>query len=108
MPYCNALVCCVDIHNILRCVFACLRWGPQRGLLPCLQAAVPKFMQLKLQPASGSVLPPLGAGTVTQQLHITNTMHGQKQLVMRLRISCSSGGQQLLEQTEVSNFPAGL
>eukprot|EP00877_Chromochloris_zofingiensis_P004784 jgi/Chrzof1/14306/Cz08g32120.t1 len=73
-----------------------------------LQAAVPKFMQLKLQPASGSVLPPLGAGTVTQQLHITNTMHGQKQLVMRLRISCSSGGQQLLEQTEVSNFPAGL
>lgn len=73
-----------------------------------LQAAVPKFMQLKLDPASGNVLPPNGTGTVTQMLHVTNSMHGQKPLVMRLRISYSvGGGAQVVEQCEVNNFPPG-
>ncbi len=71
-----------------------------------LQAAVPKFMQLKLDPASGNMLPP--NGTVTQSLHVTNSMHGQKPLVMRLRIGYSVGGApQVVEQCEVNNFPPG-
>lgn len=76
-------------------------------LLLLLQAAVPKFMQLKLDPASGSALPPNGAGSVTQALHITNSMHGQKPLVMRLRLAYTLGDQQVTEQAEVSGFPAG-
>lgn len=73
-----------------------------------LQAAVPKQMQLKLDPASSGVVPPGSAGTVTQRLHVHNTMHGQKALVMRLRISYSQGGQAVLEQGEVANFPPGF
>ncbi|CAL8470618.1 g10160 [Coccomyxa elongata] len=73
-----------------------------------LQAAVPKFMQLKLDPASGSTLAPMGAGNATQQLHVTNSMHGQKPLVMRLRIAYTLGTEAKLEQVEVKNFPAGL
>ncbi|BDA45799.1 AP-1 complex subunit gamma-1 [Coccomyxa sp. Obi] len=73
-----------------------------------LQAAVPKFMQLKLDPASGSTLAPMGAGNASQQLHVTNSMHGQKPLVMRLRIAYTLGTEAKLEQVEVKNFPAGL
>lgn len=72
------------------------------------QAAVPKFMQLKLDPATGSSLPPRRSGSVTQHLHVNNSMHGQKPLVMRLRISYSKAGEQVAEQGEVSNFPAGF
>lgn len=65
-------------------------------------------MQLRLEPASGSVLPALGMGFVKQKLHIVNTMHGQKPLVMRLRVNYRKAGQQVLQQLEVNNFPPGL
>jgi AP-1 complex subunit gamma-1 len=73
-----------------------------------LQAAVPKFMQIRLEPASSSTLPASGLGSASQRIVVTNTMHGQKPMVMRLRISYLAGGQPALEQGEVCNFPAGL
>lgn len=72
------------------------------------QAAVPKQMQLRLDPASAAALPPHSAGSVTQRLHVHNALHGQKPLVMRLRISYTLGGAQVLEQGEVSTFPPGF
>lgn len=72
-----------------------------------LQAAVPKYMQLRLEPATGTSIPALGGGLVTQALHVTNTMHGQKPLVMRLRLNYSKNGQPVMQQVEV-NFPAGF
>ena len=71
-----------------------------------LQAAVPKAMQLRLEPASATSVPPHSAGGVSQRLHVTNSLH--KALVMRLRINYSLGGQQVLEQAEVSTFPPGF
>ncbi|PNH05077.1 AP-1 complex subunit gamma-2 [Tetrabaena socialis] len=56
-----------------------------------LQAAVPKFMQLKLDPASGTVLPPRG-GSISQKVYVNNTQHGVKTMAMRLRISFASPG----------------
>eukprot|EP00898_Chlorokybus_atmophyticus_P001919 jgi/Chlat1/2728/Chrsp182S02896 len=73
-----------------------------------LQAAVPKFMQLRMEPASALVVPPNNSGNVTQTLHITNSAHGQKPLAMRLRIQYNVNGTPLTEQGEVTNFPAGL
>jgi AP-1 complex subunit gamma-1 len=72
-----------------------------------VQAAVPKYLQLKLEPASGSVLTGLG-GSITQSLQVVNSMVGQKGVVMRLRLNYSKGGQPVLQQLEVSNFPAGI
>lgn len=65
-------------------------------------------MQLRLEPASGSALPALGGGPVTQRMALTNTMHGAKPIAMRLRLAYSVGGQQVLEQAEVTAFPSGL
>jgi len=73
-----------------------------------MQAAVPKYMQLRLEPATGSVLQALGMGVVTQKLHVINSMHGQKPLVMRLRVNYRQTGQPVLQQLEVNNFPPGL
>ncbi|CAI7821746.1 unnamed protein product [Closterium sp. NIES-53] len=42
------------------------------------QAAVPKFMQLQLEAASGAVVPASNSGSVTQTMRITNTLHGQR------------------------------
>ncbi|OEL26891.1 AP-1 complex subunit gamma-2, partial [Dichanthelium oligosanthes] len=41
------------------------------------QAAVPKFIQLRLDPASGNTVPANGNGSVTQGLNITNNQQGQ-------------------------------
>lgn len=79
----------------------------KRQNLRALQAAVPKFMQLKLDPASGNSLAP-GGSVVTQQLHVNNSQHGVKPLVLRLRIGYSLDGASKTEQVEVKNLPAGL
>ncbi|XP_075089300.1 AP-1 complex subunit gamma-2 isoform X3 [Nicotiana tabacum] len=41
------------------------------------QAAVPKFLQLQLDPASGNTLPASGNGSITQKLRVTNSQHGK-------------------------------
>lgn len=43
-----------------------------------VQAAVPKFMQLKLEPATGTTLLPNQQGTVSQLIHITNSQYEQQ------------------------------
>ena len=69
---------------------------------------MPKFMQLKLEPATSSTLAANSTEEGTQKLHVKNNMHGQKPLVMRLRIGYTSSGASKVEQAEVKNFPAGL
>ncbi|KAK4721233.1 hypothetical protein R3W88_011466 [Solanum pinnatisectum] len=72
------------------------------------QAAVPKFLQLQLDPASGNTLPANGNGSITQKLRITNSQHGKKALVMRIRISYKVNNKDVLEEGQVSNFPRDL
>ncbi|AQK80602.1 AP-1 complex subunit gamma-1 [Zea mays] len=72
------------------------------------QAAVPKFIQLRLDPASSSTLPASGNVSVTQSLSVTNNQHGQKPLAMRIRMSYKVNGEDRLEQGQISNFPSGL
>jgi len=72
------------------------------------QAAVPKFIELRLDPASGNTVPANGNGSVTQGLNVTNNQQGQKPLAMRIRMSYKVNGKDRLEQGQVSNFPSGL
>ncbi|KAD4983198.1 hypothetical protein E3N88_19869 [Mikania micrantha] len=50
------------------------------------QAAVPKFLQLHLEPASSNTLPGGGNGSITQKLQVTNNQHGKG----RKRVESSS------------------
>ncbi|KAI4382590.1 hypothetical protein MLD38_008536 [Melastoma candidum] len=72
------------------------------------QAAVPKFLQLRLDPASGNTLPTGANSNVTQTLRVTNSQHGKKSLVMRIRISYKVSGKDVLEEGQISHFPRDL
>lgn len=72
------------------------------------QAAVPKFLQLHLDPASSNTLPGSGNGSTTQKLRVTNSQYGKKSLVMRIRISYKLNNKDVLEEGQINNFPKGI
>uniref|UniRef100_A0A5B6Z1G0 Putative AP-1 complex subunit gamma-2-like n=1 Tax=Davidia involucrata TaxID=16924 RepID=A0A5B6Z1G0_DAVIN len=72
------------------------------------QAAVPKFLQLHLDPASGNALPASGDGPITQNFRVTNSQHGKKSIVMRIRIAYKMNNKDILEEGQINNFPRGL
>ncbi|KAF2302483.1 hypothetical protein GH714_036536 [Hevea brasiliensis] len=72
------------------------------------QAAVPKFLQLHLDPASRNTLPASDNGSVTQSLRVTNSQHGKKALVMRIRIAYKLNNKDMLEEGQINNFPQDL
>eukprot|EP00752_Nemacystus_decipiens_P003420 g3164.t1 len=71
------------------------------------QAAVPKYLRLEMQPASGSVVKAGGGGSVDQIVRITNSMQGQKNLLMKLKIVYEVAGAKVQEMASVSSFPPG-
>ncbi|KAM7464608.1 hypothetical protein LguiA_032729 [Lonicera macranthoides] len=72
------------------------------------QAAVPKFLQLHLDPASSNTLPASDSGSIKQKLRVTNSQHGKKSLVMRIRIAYKLNNKDVLEEGQISNFPRDL
>ena len=72
-------------------------------LRPAAQVAVPKYMQLRLEPASGNSMQP--GARLTQEIHVTNSQQGTKALALRLRIAFSLNGVQRQEQAEVRDLP---
>ncbi|KAH6763196.1 Adaptor protein complex AP-1 [Perilla frutescens var. hirtella] len=72
------------------------------------QAAVPKFLQLHLDPASSNTLPANGDGSITQRFRVSNSQHGKKSLVMRVRINYKANDKDVLEEGQISNFPRDL
>ncbi len=71
-----------------------------------LQAAVPKYLKHEMQAASASVLPASSSGSVTQLINVTNSMHGQKALLFKLKIVYLLNGTPVEEMAQVGNFPA--
>lgn len=70
------------------------------------EAAVPKYLQLKMEPASSQVLGPQSTN-VTQNMLVVNTTNGEKPLQMKLRISYEHNGAVVQEMAQFANFPAG-
>ena len=71
------------------------------------QVAVPKYMKLQMSPASGTQVPPMNGGSVKQVFKVANSMHGQKPILLRIKIDYAVNGQPVSEQGQVDNFPAG-
>lgn len=71
------------------------------------QVAVPKFMKLQMTPASGTQVAPMNGGAVKQVFKVANSMHGQKAILLRIKIDYSINGQPVSEQGQVDNFPPG-
>jgi len=50
------------------------------------KAAVPKYIKLQVNAATSTVLPPLNSGVVTQSLKLMNTLHGEKPVLIKLKV----------------------
>jgi AP-1 complex subunit gamma-1 len=66
---------------------------PMEGI--SFQAAVPKYLKLEMFPANSSVIPPHSNGTVTQEIRVSNSMQGEKNIMLKLKIGYTYGGNQV-------------
>jgi len=92
--------------TIVDAAFSNAQGSPMTGF--SFQVAVPKFMKLQMSPASSDTLPPMSSGAVTQQFKLANSLHGQKPLLVKLKIDFTFNGQPMSEMAQVENFPAGF
>merc|ERR1719464_301786 len=67
--------------------------------------AVPKYMKLQFKIASGTVLQAMSRNSITQKFQLTNTLHGQKPFIIRIKVVyAQADGQQREERSQVQ-FP---
>lgn len=71
------------------------------------EAAVPKYVTLTMQPATGQVLPPNTADLVTQSMRCVNSTNGEKGLLMKLRIGYVCNGTPVQKMGQIGGFPPG-
>ena len=70
------------------------------------QVAVAKnAVTLVMQPASASVIPAKSEQKVKQDLTLNNSLHGQKKLVIKVRITYQTEGRSVVETATISQFP---
>ncbi len=67
---------------------------------------MPKFVTLKLLPASGTVVAAQGGAPLTIVAQVVNSAAGVKPLALRVKVTYSLGGAQVVEQADVKSFPA--
>ena len=53
---------------------------------------MPKYLKLEMFPASSTVIPPHSHGAVTQEIRVINSMHGEKNIMLKLKIGYTQGG----------------
>ncbi|XP_053711610.1 ADP-ribosylation factor-binding protein GGA3-like [Synchiropus splendidus] len=99
--------CPPDRPDVLVMVVSMLNTSPLRVSSMVLQAAVPKTMKVKLQPASGSELaafnPVLPPATITQVMLLANPH--KENVKMRYKLTFTLGEQHLTEVGELNEFP---
>jgi len=71
-----------------------------------LKAAVPTYMKMQLAPPSATVVPPMSNKSVNQQLKLLNTLHGEKPLLLKLKIDYQLNGAPVSDLANVT-FPPG-
>jgi AP-1 complex subunit gamma-1 len=52
---------------------------------------VPKYLKLEMLPPSSTTIPPMSQGAVTQEIKIANSMQGQKNIMLKLKIAYKQG-----------------
>lgn len=69
------------------------------------EAAVPNYIKMEMCAASSNELPPLGNGTVTQNIKITNTMLKKRPLLMKVQLSYMKNNQKMQDYIYIKKFP---
>eukprot|EP01034_Spumella_vulgaris_P022817 gene22817-28990_t len=90
-------------NSQILCKFVNQTGAPIDGLI--FQAAVPKYLKLEMFPPTSTTIPANSNGVVTQQIKLTNSMQGQKNIMFKLKIGYTQNGVVVDEMTQVSSFP---
>jgi len=75
-----------------------------------LQCAVPKYVTMEMKPPTSTTIPvSIGNQTnqVTQNISVTNTLLGQKNLMLKLKVAFTSKGTKVEHMATCSGFPVG-
>jgi AP-1 complex subunit gamma-1 len=75
-----------------------------------LQCAVPKYVTMEMETPSSTTIPPTQGSNpklVTQQIKVTNTMLGTKNLMLKLKVSFTLNGNKVEHMATCSGFPTG-
>ena len=73
-----------------------------------LQCAVPKYVTMEMKPPSSTTIPPSATATkVTQDVVVTNTMLGNKSLMMKVKLAFTINGTKFEHMATCSSFPSG-
>eukprot|EP00571_Detonula_confervacea_P013229 CAMPEP_0172297286 /NCGR_PEP_ID=MMETSP1058-20130122/369_1 /TAXON_ID=83371 /ORGANISM="Detonula confervacea, Strain CCMP 353" /LENGTH=1015 /DNA_ID=CAMNT_0013006419 /DNA_START=58 /DNA_END=3105 /DNA_ORIENTATION=- len=75
-----------------------------------LQVAVPKYITMEMKPPTSTTVPVTGGSStkeVTQTISVTNTMLGNKNLMLKVKASFTSKGTKVEHMTTCSGFPTG-
>ena len=80
-------------HSKIICSFKNLNNIPIENLI--FQAAVPKYLKLELSPPTNTTILPsysnIPTNTVTQEIKLINSMQGQKNIMLKLKIGYKLG-----------------
>lgn len=87
----------------ITCKFVNQTHAPLDALV--FQAAVPKYLKLEMFPPTSTTIPAQSHGAVTQEIRLTNSMQGAKNITFKLKIGYTSQGTAVDEVTQVSSFP---
>lgn len=63
-------------------------------------------MRLTLSQISSQEIPAGSSRSITQEMNIVNSQEGSKPLALRLRISYSYNGQQIVETKTINKLPS--
>ena len=66
---------------------------------------MPKYLKLEMLPASSTIIPPNSSGQITQEIRIINSLQGEKNIMLKLKIAYKAGGNIVDELGQVSSFP---
>ena len=59
-----------------------------------------------MQPPTSTTIPASSNGAVTQEIRVTNSSQGEKNIMLKLKIGYSCGARTVEEMAQVSSFPA--
>ncbi|ETV95340.1 hypothetical protein H310_11234 [Aphanomyces invadans] len=69
------------------------------------QAAFPKYIRLIMDPPSGASIPANLGGRITQLAKIQNSNHGEKPVMMRIKLEFTINGTKIEDMATVNVFP---
>ena len=68
--------------------------------------AVPDYLKLQLKPADGTILNGKGGNLITQELQLTNTLFGEKEFSIKIKISYKIGDKKVVKDAVQIELPS--